>query len=472
MGAVLGVCGAAQMAMCCGSAACSLCCAACPSCKNSSSSRIMYALLLLLSTIVACVMLSPGLQSVLAKVPFCSDGSASTSLLSSAKESATVDCSGLVGYLAVYRVCFAVTLFFLLMALIMIGVKSSRDPRAGIQNGFWALKFLVVIGAIIGAFFIPRGQFGEVWMYFGMVGGFLFIIIQLVLIIDFAHSWAESWIDRLEESGSRGWYCALLSASFFNYVASITAVVLFFIYYTTSAGCSLHKFFISFNLILCVIISFISIHPKVQEHQPRSGLLQASVITLYTMYLTWSAMSNSPDQLCKPDWQAVVGGAAAADTSIDGSGDDDDDDDPSHPRFDTESIISLILWFLCVMYSSIRTATNSQTSKLTGSDKVLLKDDNNATNDSDPEAGEGHHVWDNESEGVAYSWSFFHLMFALATLYVMMTLTSWFQPSADITEVSSNMAAVWVKIVSSWLCVALYVWTLVAPVVLSDRDFG
>lgn len=34
-----------------------------------------------------------------------------------------------------YRVCFAMTLFFLFMSLIMIGVKSSKDPRAGIQNG-------------------------------------------------------------------------------------------------------------------------------------------------------------------------------------------------------------------------------------------------------------------------------------------------------------------------------------------------
>ena len=31
-----------------------------------------------------------------------------------------------------------------------------------------------------------------------------------------------------------------------------------------------------------------------QESQPRSGLLQSSLVTLYTMYLTWSAMTNEP----------------------------------------------------------------------------------------------------------------------------------------------------------------------------------
>ena len=37
-------------------------------------------------------------------------------------------------------------------------------------------------------------------MYFGMIGGFLFILIQLVLIIDFAHSWAESWVSASTET--------------------------------------------------------------------------------------------------------------------------------------------------------------------------------------------------------------------------------------------------------------------------------
>ena len=36
----------------------------------------------------------------------------------------------------------------------------------------------------------------------------------------------------------------------------------------------------------------------------------------------------------------------------------------------------------------------------------------------------------------------------------------------------ANMAAVWVKAISSWLCFGIYMWTLVAPVVLPDRDFS
>ncbi len=82
--------------------------------------------------------------------------------------------------------------------------------------------------------------------------------------------------------------------------------------------------------------------------------------------------------------------------------------------------------FLCVLYSSIRNSTNSTASKLSGADMILVND-NNENSNSDAEAGGSNKVWDNETDEVAYSWSLFHLMFAIATLYVMMTLTNWFE---------------------------------------------
>lgn len=412
----------------------------------------MYALLLLLGTIAACITLAPGLQNVLKKVPFCANSS------SYVPSDVTLDCDSAVGYLAVYRICFILSLYFFLMSVMMIRVKSSHDPRAPIQNGFWAIKYLLIIGGIIGAFFIPEKSFGSTWMYFGMLGGFLFIIIQLILIVDFAHSWADAWVGNYEETESKGWYAALLGASFFNYAVSITGVVLLYVYYTHESTCALNKFFISFNLILCVITSIVSVLPTVQEHQPRSGLLQSSVVTLYVVYLTWSGISNSPDHQCNPGFLGIFAG----------------NDAQNRVTFDKESIIGLIIWFSCVLYSSLRTASKS--SKITMSENVLVQDngaDYTTLEGRNPDAEGGDvKVWDNEEEKVAYNWSFFHLMFALATLYVMMTLTNWYKPNSSLDTLNANAASMWVKIISSWMCLGLYVWSLIAPAVFPTRDFS
>lgn len=45
------------------------------------------------------------------------------------------------------------------------------------------------------------------------------------------------------------------------------------------------------------LLSLMSAAVCVKESQPRSGLLQSSLVTLYTMYLTWSAMTNEPGKM-------------------------------------------------------------------------------------------------------------------------------------------------------------------------------
>lgn len=67
---------------------------------------------------------------------------------------------------------------------------------------------------------------------------------------------------------------------------------------------------------------------------------------------------------------------------------------------------------------------------LKGDEKVILADTDDevksGTKDEDDDH-EGQNVWDDEEDVVAYNYSFFHLMFCLASFYVMMTLTNWYK---------------------------------------------
>ncbi|CAB1342801.1 unnamed protein product [Coregonus sp. 'balchen'] len=420
----------------CGTAPC-LVCKFCPSGNNSTVTRLIYAFFLLLGVGIACIMLMPGMEEQLNKIPGFCDGGMGTSIPG---VEGHINCDVLVGYKAVYRVCFGMAMFFLLFSLLMVKVKSSQDPRASVHNGFWFFKFAAATAITIGAFFIPEGPFTTVWFYIGMAGAFCFILIQLVLLIDFAHSWNESWVEKMEEGNSRCWYAALLSATTINYILSLVSLVMFYIYYTHTDGCTENKAFISVNMLLCVGASVMSVLPKIQESQPRSGLLQSSIVTLYTMYLTWSAMTNEPDRKCNPSLLGIIG---LNNTTPAGK------DHPVVQWWDAQGIVGLVLFLMCVLYSSIRNSSNTQVNKLTlTSDESALIEDGHHPENFDVEDGENRAV-DNEKDGVTYSYSFFHFMLFLASLYIMMTLTNWY----------------------SWICIALYVWTLAAPLVLVNRDF-
>uniref|UniRef100_A0A480RL00 Serine incorporator 2 isoform 1 n=1 Tax=Sus scrofa TaxID=9823 RepID=A0A480RL00_PIG len=298
MGACLGACSLLSCASClCGSAPCILC-SCCPCSHNSTLSRLIFTAFLFLGVLVSIIMLSPGVESQLYKLPWvCEEGTGSTVILQG-----HIDCGSLLGHRAVYRMCFAMAAFFFLFTLLMICVRSSRDPRAAIQNGFWFFKFLIFVGITVGAFYIPDGSFSNIWFYFGVAGSFVFFLIQLVLLIDFAHSWNQRWLGKAEECDSRAWYAGLFFFTLLFYALSITAVALLFVYYTQPDACYESKVFIGLNLTLCVCVSIVAVLPKIQDAQPNSGLLQASVITLYTMFVTWLALSNVPGEY-RPEFQ-------------------------------------------------------------------------------------------------------------------------------------------------------------------------
>merc|ERR1711871_1297873 len=367
---------------------------------------------------------------------------------------------GIWSNLGCSRVLFGFFLFFSAMALLMVGVKSSRDVRSGCQNGFWLFKILAVVGITVGCFFMPNSFFLYAAGDIALAGAFIFLLIQLVLLVDFAHAWADSWVGKLEE-GSSAHGKLLVFASLALYITSLVATILLYTDYTSpydasAESCSTEKFIITMNLLFAIACTVAAVHPRVQEIQPNSGLLQASVIVAYTSYLTWSAVSDTTS-VCQPASPMAMGGTDTATT-----------------------VIGTIFTFLAIAYSSLRSSSASQIGRLGLEEGAGEKDGLLSGSSSSDEDG------DNEKGGVFYSWCFFHVTFALASLYIMMVLTNWtvlrgenipifinttHTPTIGL-QVGQGSPALWVKVVSAWISSLLYIWTLIAPICLPDRDFG
>lgn len=171
--------------------------------------------------------------------------------------------------------------------------------------------------------------------YIALIGATLFILIGLVLLVDFAHTWSETCIEKWEESDDNKWKYLLIGSTLAMLLTSIILTGIMYNFFAGS-GCGLNQFFITFNLILCIIVIFLCITPVVQEANPRSGLSQASMVTIYCTYIILSAIANEPDDnMCNP----LTRSRGTRTTTI---------------------VLGTILTFLAIAYSTSRAATQSK----------------------------------------------------------------------------------------------------------------
>ncbi|EAU85557.1 membrane protein [Coprinopsis cinerea okayama7 len=392
------------------------------------------------------------------------------------------------GVLAVHRICFALSLFHLILSALLVGIKSTKEKRSEIQNGWWGPKVLLWIILIVVSFFIPNGFFMFWGNYVSLIGATIFILLGLVLLVDFAHSWSETCLENWEYSSSNLWQWILIGSTAAMYAFTITLTGLLYGFFAGS-GCTLNRFFISFNLALCIIITIMCVHPTVQEYNPRSGLAQSSMVAAYCTYLVVSAVTNHTHETAK------------CNPLRDGKG-----------TRNAVLILGGIFTFLAIAYSTTRAATQSRA--LVGKGKKdgkiqLASDDEghsemnyvttqpgrtdspryqallaaveagaipasalNEFDDDDEEDVVGEER-DDEKTGTRYNYSWFHIIFCIASMYVAMLLTDWnvVSKSDNSVYIGRSESAMWMRIVSSWVCMLLYIWSLMAPVLLPDR-FG
>ncbi|KAE8355275.1 serine incorporator-domain-containing protein [Aspergillus coremiiformis] len=432
---------------CCGAATCSAVCSACGKFQNSMATRIAYAFILLINSIVSWIMLTPWALKKLQHLTLdymeirCDDK----------------ECHG---WVAVHRINFGLGLFHLILAIFLLGVRSSKDGRAVLQNGFWGPKIILWIALVVLSFFIPQSFFFVYGNYIAFICAMLFLLLGLILLVDLAHSWAEVCLQKIEDNDSGVWRGLLIGSTIGMYIASIAMTVLMYVFFAGS-GCAMNQAAITVNLVIFLIISFVSIQPIVQESNPRAGLAQAAMVTVYCTYLTMSAVSMEPDdRQCNP----LVRARGTRTASI---------------------VLGAILTMATIAYTTTRAATQGLALGSKGGHNYspLGADDNDhglvtqqpisrremraevlraavasgslpasALDESDDESDD-YDTKDDERGSTQYNYALFHVIFFLATTWVATLLTTKLETESettgDLAPVGRTYWASWVHQIQS-----------------------
>ncbi|GAA5941238.1 Tms1p [Sporobolomyces koalae] len=477
-------------------------------CNSSVATRVGFSLIFLLNSLLAWIMLSDWAIKRIERWSYdwikmsCQEGKC-------------------YGVLAVHRICFALALFHMILSVFLIGVKDTRTKRAALQNGWWGPKVLSWLVLVYISFLIPNGFYLFYGNYVSLLGSTIFILIGLVLLIDFAHSWSETCLDKWEKTDSPLWKWTLISSTLGLYVLTISLTIVQYIFFA-GKGCGLNTTLITINWILSVIVSVLSVAPRIQESNPRSGLAQSGMVVAYTAYLITSAIANHDDDSSSGTCNPLTKRAAGARTGM--------------------VVLGAVFTFLAIAYSTSRAATQSKAfapkgmkhrseaedlgyssiNQVAGEDEEgfsnemgtttanitkqparketlryqalqaavaegslpasVLDESDDSDDEQDGEMLGTSPVNDDEKSGTRYNYSWFHVIFVLATMYVAMLLTNWnvvsratyasLPPDSDEgspIRIGRSHVAMWMRVVSSWVCLGLYGWSLVAPIVLEGR---
>ncbi|GBG30373.1 Serine incorporator 3 [Hondaea fermentalgiana] len=358
---------------------------------------------------------------------------------------------------AVYRVGAATASFFALHVLLSL-------CGTAFHRGFWLWKLILQAGAIIGFVLMDQDIFdieGYVWT--ARVFSVLFLFMQVLLMIGFAYDWNDKWVANAEapDANEKLWL-SLIVASVVGLFACVFVGIV--VLYMEFSACSIGPAVTTITLLAVIVLTGLTLFRDRFSEEPGAAL-PAGVISAYITYLAWAALEANPDPVCRKG-------------TFDGP--------ESNGAIGVGVVIMAISLAWGANQSSASMASIMHGSK--GIPEAQGEELGKSAAGAPPvhgglyEVGEGRTAADMQREQGSQPAAAkapgpsdrlmviaFHLAMVVSTFYLSMVLTNWGAAQAETTNEKGQM---WLRIGAQWITILLYLWTIVAPAILTNRDFS
>ncbi|KAK4406035.1 Serine incorporator 2 [Sesamum angolense] len=261
-----------------------------------------------------------------------------------------------------YHTMGVLRIFFFLMFVTTCNTRKLHEKRNAWHSGWWALKFVLLLISFVIPFFIPT-DYIQLYGELARVGAGIFLILQLVSVIEFITWWNNYWMSDEKNKSS----CSIgLFMSTVFYIASVCGIAVMYVLYASKTSCSLNIFFISWTGVLLIVMMVISLHSRVNRGLLSSGIM---AFTLFS-YVGLPLEANRAAKNAAPKSKKV-------------------------------DMVGFVIALCAIVIATFSTGIDSQTFQFCKNRAQLLEDD------------------------VPYSYGFFHLVFSLGAMYFAMLLISW-----------------------------------------------
>lgn len=371
-------------------------------------------------------------------------------------------------------------LLFASLCVSLLNTKARSSFRARwLHGGLWLPKAALLLVLTLGVFWLAPDSEVHVFVPVARLLGSVFLVLQMVILVDFAYEWSESWASTSDDR----WFLVLLILTTAFYGCSITLHALSLKWFnppTAEQPCRLNLALTSLSLIFTVGLIPLCLLPSARE----GALFPSSIVSMYAAATLYAALSSEPSSsTCIPHWLVPQNHPLA---------ESDDVEHTKRPGGVLSALVTygnLVFTCLCVLYSVSKAGTSGVLGGAASADddgsfgtgeetEELLPRSHSAggaTSNTDEEtaAQVGTSAEEAERESsLDYSPSLFHGVFACAFAYIAMILTDWGTSSLDEGQLSVGWSSFAVKAMATFVVIGLHAWSIVAPAIFPNREFA